>query len=111
MRVAKDGDFYRGSHITGPTHNLLKMRIGPNRSQSFDVRVLPPIGTCSHGASIEAEEAYRWICAGVERANNELGTDYSVLEAEVLANDSRRPKVYVELARRIIVAVHTESDT
>ena len=39
----------------------------------------------------------------------ELGTNYGVLEAEVVANDSRRPEVYAELARRIILAAHQEA--
>ncbi len=45
---------------------------------------------------------------GVERANDELGTSYGIVEAEVIANDSRRPEVYAELARRIIIAAHED---
>jgi hypothetical protein len=109
MRVTKDGDFFRGSHITGPTHNLLRMRVQTSPNESFDVRVLPPVGECSHGPSIGAEESRDWISVGVRRVNDELGTSYGVLEAEVVANDSRRPEVYAELARRIILAAHQES--
>ena len=110
MRVTKDGDFYRGSHIPGPTHNLLRMSVQTVPNSSFDVRVLPPIGDCSHGAPIEAEETRGWISVGVERANDELGTSYGIVEAEVVANDSRRPEVYSELARRIVLAVHQQAE-
>ena len=109
MRVTKDGEFYRGSHISGPTHNLLRMRVQSEPNSSFNVRVLPPVGGCSHGAPIDADESRDWIIAGVERANDELGTSYGVAEAEVVANDSRRPEVYVELARRIILNAHQEA--
>lgn len=108
MRVTKDGDFFRGSLITGPTHNLLRMRVQPEHSIVFDIRVLPPIGACSHGEPIKAEDVREWISLGVERANVELGTSYGIVEAEIVANDSRRPEVYVELARRIILAAHLE---
>lgn len=108
MRITKEGDFFRGSHIPGPTHNLLKMRIKSVPNNAFEVRVLPPIGGCSHGNPIVADETRDWISEGVERANNELGTSYGVVEAEVVANDSRRPDVYAELARRIVLAAHEE---
>ena len=108
MRVIKDGDFYRGSHIPGPTHNLLRMRIQIVPNDDFDLRVLPPVGGCSHGDPIEAGESREWINVGVKRANHELGTSYGVVEAEVVGNDSRRPEVYAELARRIILVAHQE---
>ncbi|WCM27778.1 hypothetical protein NDN01_02275 [Sphingomonas sp. QA11] len=109
MRVTKGGNFFRGSHIPGPTHNLLRMRVQPTHNGGFDVRVLPAIGGCSHGDPIDADETRGWISVGVERANDELGTSYGVVEAEVVANDSRRPEVYAELARRIVLAVHQEA--
>ena len=109
MRVTKDGEFFRGIHIPGPTHNFLRMRVQSAHHGSFDVRVLPPVAGCSHGDVIEAEETRGWISAGVERANNELGTSYGIVEAEVIANDSARPEIYAELARLIILAAHRES--
>ena len=108
MRVSKEGDLFRGSHITGPTHNYLGMRVKAEGIQSFDVRVLPPVGECSHGDAISEEEARAWISAGVNRANQELGAAYGVDYAEVVANDNRRPEVYEELARRIVHAAHDE---
>ena len=109
MRVTKDGDFFRGSHISGPMHNFLRMRVRPAHNGDFDVRVLPPVGSCSHGNSIDANEARDWISVGVGHANDELATSYGIIEAEVVANDSRRPEVYAELARRIILAAHQEA--
>jgi hypothetical protein len=106
MRVTKDGDWYRGSHIPGPTHNLLRMRVQSSTSNVFDVAVLPPVGGCSHGLPLDGDEVRDWISVGVKRGNDELGTHYGVAAAEIVANDSRRPEVYAELARRIILAAH-----
>ena len=108
MRVTRDGDTYRGSHIPGPTHNLLAMRVQSTPNDAFGVTVQPAIGGCSHDAPLEAAEVREWIAAGVQRANDELGGAYGVEHAEVVANDSRRPEVYAELARRIILAAHED---
>jgi hypothetical protein len=104
----KDGDIYRGSHIPGPTHNALNMLVRSTPNDGFVVTVLPSIGHCSHGASLEADETRQWVAVGVERANEQLGTFYGVEYAEIVANDSRRPEVYAELARRIILAAHED---
>lgn len=109
MRVMKEGDFYRGSHIPGPTHNFLRMRVQLGPIDRPVVRVLPAIGSCSHGVALNADEVLEWISVGLGRANDELGTSYEIAEAEVVANDSRRPEVYAELARRIVVAAHGDS--
>lgn len=107
MRVTKDGEFYRGSHIPGPTHNFLRMRVRLTPTEAPVVRVLPAIGY-SHEPALDADEVLDWIKVGVERANSELGTSYGISEAETVANDSRRPEVYAELARRIVIAAHSD---
>ena len=109
MRVTKEGDFYRGSHISGPTHNFLRMRVASGTGRdSFEVTVLPPIGECRHHNGLSGPEVRDWVQEGVERANEELGTWYRVGYAEIVENDSRRPEVYVELARRIVLVAHED---
>ena len=105
MRVSQDGDLYRGSHITGPTHNYLGLRVEANVGVA-EVTMLPPVGGCRHHDGLAADEVREWISEGIARANSELGTDYGVSYAEVVENDSRRPEVYSELARRIIREAH-----
>ena len=100
---------FRGSHITGPTHNSLGMCVRKALDQAdFDVVVLPPVGTCRHHAGLNADEVKAWISEGVKRANHEVGTEYLVEYAEIVENDSPRPEVYTELARRIVLAKHAE---
>lgn len=82
------------------------MRVQTSRNETFDVSVLPAIGGCSHGSPLEAAEVREWIAVGVQRANDELSAAYGVQHAEVVANDSRRPEIYAELARRIILTAH-----
>lgn len=105
MRISQDGDLYRGHHITGPTHNYLGLRVQPSGSIA-EVTVLPPVGECAHHEGLTGDEVRDWISEGVARANGELGTHYGVAYAEIVVNDSRRPEVYSELARRIVREAH-----
>ena len=105
-RVIKDGDLYVASHITGPTHNLLRLRITNETAASMTVRVLPPIGQCSHGGPITAADVRPWIEVGVDHANRDLGTSYWVDYAEIVANDTPQLEVYHPLARIIVTAAH-----
>ncbi len=106
MRVSHDSDLYRGSHISGPTHNYLGLRIQANCTVA-QVTVLPPVGGCHHHDGLNAGEVREWILEGIDRANCELGTNYGVSYAEIVENDSRRPEVYAELARRIVREAHS----
>jgi hypothetical protein len=101
MRVTERDGGYAASHISGPTHNMLFLRLGNGPAKPFEVTVLPAIGECSHHEGLTAEEMIPAICAGVGRANGELGTDFRVEHAEIVENDSRRPDVYEMLARQI----------
>lgn len=109
MRVSKQGEWLRGSHITGPTHNFLGLRLHKaSDAADFEVVVLPPVGTRRLHAGLNADEAKAWIIEGVQRANHEIGTDYFIEHAEIVENDSYRPEIYTELARRIVLAKHAE---
>lgn len=103
MQVQRVGEFYAASYITGPTHNLLrlKLRFG-SASDTCVVHVLPPVGECRHGNGLKADDIAPFICAGVERANAELGTSFRVERAEIVENDSPQPPVYEHLARHIV---------
>jgi len=105
-RVVKDGELYVASHITGPTHNFLKLRIADESAPYLTVRVLPPIGECSHGDPLTTADVRPWIEAGVDHANRDLGTNYRVDYAEIVANDTPRLEVYHPLARMIVTAAH-----
>lgn len=106
MKVSKDGEYYCCSHISGPAHNLLRLHPQSTPTEGFAIIVLPPVGGPSPCSRQDIEEIRSSINNGVALASDELGTCYGVMRAEIVANDSWRPQVYVELARRIILAAH-----
>jgi hypothetical protein len=96
---------FRGTHVTGPTHNYLSMTV-TTEAGTGDVIVLPPVGACRHHDGLQVAEVSDWIAEGVSKANSALGTNYRLVRAEVIENDSRLSHVYTELARRIVLAAH-----
>lgn len=102
MVVTERDGVHSAQHITGPTHNLLRLKLRRGGSQAFSVTVLPPVGQCQHQGGLTAEEMVPAIQAGVARANAALGTDYAVEGAEIVADDSRQPAVYELLACTIV---------
>lgn len=99
--VERDGGFW-ASHISGPTHNQLFLRLAEGPALPFKIKVLPAIGNCSHHDGLTPEEMQPAICAGIGRANGELNTGYRAEFAEIVENDSRSPEVYEMLARAIV---------
>ena len=104
MIVNERAGVYSAQHVTGPTHNLLRLKLVRGFQPDFDVSVLPPVGTCRHHEGLTADEVRPFIRSGVARANEMLGTDFGVAHAEVIENDSRPVVVYAFIARKIIEA-------
>lgn len=106
MRISNEGDRYLGSHIPGPSHSSLALRL----TQSAAPHV-PEITAHdrhpSSGIKLRAEEVAEWVSHGIAQANRELGTRYVDTHIEFDVTDSYRPELMVELSRRIVLAKHT----
>lgn len=48
MQISENDGTFTAQHVTGPTHNMLRLKIGRGKSQGFAVSFLPPIGPCRH---------------------------------------------------------------
>lgn len=107
MRITVEDGLYKGSHIPGPSHNYLGVRFGRTVGQSFTIEVLPPIGG-NPRAALTADEVRPWIEEGFRIAEGEIGRAFEIERAEIIENDSRRPEVYRELARLIVLRHHEE---
>lgn len=102
MHITQDKNVFTASHVTGPTHNMLRLRVGRGDEKDFIVTVLPPVGECRHHNGLTAEEVVPAIQAGLTDANAALAADYVVEAAEILENDSRQPGIYEYLTLKII---------
>ncbi|OWR00244.1 hypothetical protein CDQ91_05660 [Sphingopyxis witflariensis] len=102
MHISERDGTFTVQHVTGPTHNMLRLTVGRGKSQEFVVTVLPPIGECRHHNGLTAQEVAPAILAGLADANAALKTDFIVTAAEIVENDSRRQGIYEYLTRKII---------
>lgn len=102
MHITEQNGTFTAQHVTGPTHNMLRLAVGQGNPQEFAVTVLPPIGECRHHEGLTAEEVIPAIQAGLADANAVLKADYIVKAAEIVENDSRRRGIYEYLTRKII---------
>ena len=111
MRVSFDGELFRASHISGPTHNYLGLKLAEEGgSPRFTVNVRPPVGECCPDNHLSSFDVGSWIAEGVEVGNRQAGARFSVTYAEVVENDHPLPQVYAELARLIVLAAHGQAD-
>lgn len=51
MNISENDGTYTAHHVTGPSHNMLRLKIGRGAPQEFVVTVLPPIGNTVIGAA------------------------------------------------------------
>lgn len=102
MHISEQDGIFTAQHVTGPTHNLLRLKVGRGAPQKVIVSVLPAIGECCHPGDLTLEEVALAIEAGLAEANAALNTDYVVLTAEIVENDNWRRGIYEYLTRKII---------
>lgn len=102
MHITERDGTFTAQHITGPTHNLLRLTVARGNPQEFAVTVLPLIGECCHHERLTAEEVIPAIQSGLAGANAALNTDYIIKAAEIVENDSRQRAIYEYLTRKII---------
>ena len=107
MKIEKQGDLYRASHVPGPSHNCLWLRLGMAPADSFPIEVRAPIGEYSPDP-LTADDVRSWIKQGIALANQQLGTNYAAIYAAIVENDSRRFDVYASMARAIVCAAHED---
>lgn len=111
MRVSVKDGIYKGSHIPGPSHNYLGVTFSPGSGPLFIIEVLPPAVGCDHHNGLTADEVRPWIEEGFHNAGNEINRVLEIGRVEIIEDDSRRPEVYRELARRIALKYHEDQSS
>jgi hypothetical protein len=106
MQFTRIGEFLATSRITGPTHNLLQIKLEEGVQEIPICEALPPVGKCTHEALNETE-LVEAVLNGVEEANKTYRTNYVVTHIKYVKNDTKPEAVYEYLALKIIE--HLES--
>lgn len=102
MHISESNGTFTAQHVTGPTHNMLRLKLKNGTSQEFVLTVLPAIGDCCHSGGSTLEEIVSEIKAGLAAANERLTESFAVEAAAIVENDSRQPGIYEYLTLKIV---------
>lgn len=102
MQFSRDGEWYQVVRITGPTHNLLGLKLGGLDSPE---PIVEPLSVSHEAPVIDAEDVQRQVLEGVTEANAQLGTDYQVKAIRFVRTDTPSSSIYRSLAKVIVEQV------
>lgn len=95
-----DGRFYV-SRITGPTHNLLGLRLSKQPASGVTIVKLPPVHPGRHNPMDEAQ-LQAAVMAGIGAANRECGTKWHVAEIAYVEDDTPMYSQYQICANAVV---------
>lgn len=104
-RVIKQGEFYVRTWITGPTHNYLALKFGV---EPLCVEVVPPASGTSCCRPVDPDLVRAETLRGIQDANSEFGTNYTVEVLRYVPDDTANHAVYRHLAKVITKARHLD---
>ncbi|WP_298287670.1 hypothetical protein [Novosphingobium sp.] len=110
MIISENNGTFTAQHVTGPTHNMLRLKLAHGSPQEFAITVLPPIGSCNHSGGLTVKEITSEIEAGLAAANAALFSDYVVEAASIVENDTHQPGIFEYMTRKIIEKAATVRD-
>lgn len=109
MQFVNNAPVYKLVRVTGPTHNLLILRLS-SRAITGPVRVdvLDELQNCSN--PIDAHEILQKVLLAVRDWESESGKTYFLEEIQYLASDSRPVDVYYEMTKEILKRIEMQSN-
>jgi hypothetical protein len=102
MHISENNGTFTAQHVTGPTHNMLRLKLGNGTPQDFVLTVLPAIGDCCQSGGSTPDEIIAEIKAGLAVANKSVMVSFAVKAAAIVENDTRQPGIYEFLTRKIV---------
>lgn len=105
MQVTRDRDWYQVVRITGPSHNLLALRLSDAGDQQPAIERVLMSGEAS---VIEGDDVQKQVLEGVHEANAQFGTNYKVTAIRFVATDTPSSGVYRTMAKAIVEYIAQE---
>ena len=99
MQFVRDNDWYQAIRVTGPSHNLLALKLGEPSAPGPSVERL---SVSNKAPVIDADEVQRQVLEGVSQANAQLGTNYQIEAIRFVTTDTPSPTIYRFLAKAIV---------
>lgn len=106
MQFVKFGEFLAVARITGPTHNLLQIRLSNSPQEPLVCECLPATNACRH-AHLDEAAIIKAVIGGIAEANQQLGSTYTISHIRYVENDTKPEAVYGFMAKRILEHLHS----
>jgi hypothetical protein len=105
MQFVRLGEFLATAHISGITHNLLKIKVSQLDQGELICDRLPATGSCRH-KPLDEYALVQSVQEGIAQANEKLGTSYTVSYIQYVENDTPPESIYAFMAMRIVEHLH-----
>lgn len=107
MQFIKDHDLYKVARITGPTHNLLIIRLSEN---VCDTKITPLPIKEGQISKLQCQEVLAQVLAGIDEINHELASEYFVSEVQFLPSDSEPVSIYKYLVKVLVKRIDSNNE-
>lgn len=107
MQFVYDNGVYKAVRITGPSHNLLGLRLS---EEECDTEVIALPVKSGETTNVSKEDVLNQAIRGVDSASTSVGKTYYVSEIYYLPSDTDSPEVYKLLANELILRIHNNFD-
>ena len=99
MQFSRDGDWYQVARITGPTHNMLGLKLcEPQATRP----IIEAISAVEEARVVDPDDVQRQVLEGVSQANAQLGTNFQVAAIRFITTDTPSSSIYGALAKVIV---------
>jgi S-adenosylmethionine synthetase len=99
MQFIYDNGLYKVARITGPSHNLLAIRLSESNGHTNVVSL--PIKTHEKN-NIDSKDVLNQVMLSLSLVNKELKKDYHISEIQYLPSDTYSSTVYEMLTTELI---------
>ena len=107
MKVLKDGQVYKATHVSGPRHSYLGLILSSDHDITPCVESVE-LGDDATDSKIEESKLTSCVQAGVLDGNHQCGTNYAVALIQYVRGDTWDEDVYFRLAKEIVIAAKGE---
>jgi hypothetical protein len=99
MEYRHDGEWRQLARVTGPRHNWLGLLLTTRKLKAQPQ--VEAVGAESDAEGINADDVLAQVSRGIEQANTELGTAFSVKGVRFVRSDTPSDGIYEYLAQSI----------
>ncbi|MCW7552810.1 hypothetical protein NX722_09175 [Endozoicomonas gorgoniicola] len=107
MQFIKEKNFFKVARITGPTHNLLSIRLSKSKCSP---KITPLPVKRGEIERLKGEAVLTQVLAGLDIVNKELQKQYFVLEIQFIPSDSQPASVYNLLVQELIKRIDSNGE-